>query len=84
MFYEHGVSGGMLGAPQHSASCFPGTCRHESYAQFGAYMGKFDAEYWDSWVPVGSGLGSFTNLFGMNGAVTGCVRMSDCTMNSRL
>ena len=47
-------------------------------------MGKIDAEYWDSWVPVGSGLGSFTNLFGMNGAVTGCVRMSDCTMNSRL
>ena len=43
MFYEHGFSGGMLGAPQHSASCFPGTCRHESYAQFGAYMGKFDA-----------------------------------------
>ena len=27
MFYEHGFSGGMLGAPQHSASCFPRTGR---------------------------------------------------------
>ena len=28
MFYEHGFSGGMLGAPGHSASCFPGTVRN--------------------------------------------------------
>ena len=48
------------------------------------HMEKIEAECWDSWFPVEFGLGSFTNLFGMNGAVTGCVRMSDCTMNSRL
>ena len=48
------------------------------------HMEKIDAECWDSWFPVESGLGSFTKLFGMFGAVTSCVRMSECTMNSRL
>ena len=39
MFYEHGFSGGI------QCKLFPWDCQelHESYAQFGAYMGKFDA-----------------------------------------
>ena len=35
----------------------------ENKAQIGAGMEKIDAECWDSWFPVGSGLSSFTSNF---------------------